>query len=224
MLDALKLEVNNVLPLRDVVYHTLRDAILMGKIQPGERLMEVKLSKSMGVSRTPVREAIRMLEEEGLVDIVPRRGALVSPISEQSLKDLLQVRRALDILSAELACENMTENDIKALRHAYHVFSSAMTSEDYAEIADKDEAFHDIIYKATGNQKLCQVLDILKKNMYRYRLEYVKYQDRRAMVKEEHVEMIEALKNKDKDRVRELMKLHIDHQEETILKSLRRGE
>ena len=99
----LQIDMDEFLPLRDVVFNTLRRAILKGQLKPGERLMEVHLANRLGVSRTPIREAIRKLELEGLVIMIPRRGAEVARITEKSLKDVLEVRRALDVLSVELA-------------------------------------------------------------------------------------------------------------------------
>ena len=102
-MEDLKLATDKYLPLRDVVFQTLREAILRGNIKPGERLMEIQLSQQLGVSRTPVREAIRMLELEGLVNMTPRKGAAVAAISEKSLRDVLEVRCALEELSMRLA-------------------------------------------------------------------------------------------------------------------------
>ena len=96
---------NEYLPLRDVVFNTLRQAILRGELKPGERLMEIQLANKLGVSRTPIREAIRKLELEGLVLMIPRKGAEVAEITEKSLRDVLEVRRALEELSVQLACE-----------------------------------------------------------------------------------------------------------------------
>ena len=104
------------LPLRDVVFLTLRKAILRGELAPGERLMELQLSERLGVSRTPIREAMRKLELEGLVVMVPRKGAEVAKISERSLKEVLEVRRALEELAVELACERMTEEEFEELK------------------------------------------------------------------------------------------------------------
>ena len=95
---------NDYLPLRDVVFNTLRTSILTGELKPGERLMEIHLADKLGVSRTPIREAIRKLELEGLVTMIPRRGAEVAQITEKNLRDVLEVRRALDALAVELAC------------------------------------------------------------------------------------------------------------------------
>ena len=104
----LKVNMNEYLPLRDVVFNTLRDAILKGELEPGERLMEIQLAERLGVSRTPIREAIRKLELEGLVVMIPRRGAIVASITEKDLKDVLEVRRTLEIMAAEIACDRIT--------------------------------------------------------------------------------------------------------------------
>ena len=95
--------------LRDSVLISLRQSILTGEMKPGERLMEIPLSKKMDVSRTPIREAIRILELEGLVTMTPRKGVVVAQISEESLRDVLEVRRSLDKLAITLACERITE-------------------------------------------------------------------------------------------------------------------
>ena len=100
---------NEYLPLRDVVFNTLRQAILRGELKPGERLMEIQLANKLGVSRTPIREAIRKLELEGLVLMIPRKGAEVADISEKSLRDVLEVREALEELAVQLACDKITK-------------------------------------------------------------------------------------------------------------------
>ena len=122
MNDNLHLPMNEFLPLRDVVFNTLRQAILTGELKPGERLMEIHLANKLGVSRTPIREAIRKLELEGLVTMIPRRGAEVAQITGKSLQDVLEVRRSLDALCAELACERISDAEIAALEAACKEF------------------------------------------------------------------------------------------------------
>ena len=116
MKGELKMDVNEYLPLRDVVFNTLRQAILTGEMEPGERLMEIQLANKLGVSRTPIREAIRKLELEGLVVMVPRKGAEVADITEKDLRDVLEVRTALEELSIELAMKNITQEEFEQLR------------------------------------------------------------------------------------------------------------
>ncbi len=147
---------NEYLPLRDVVFNTLRQAILRGELKPGERLMEIQLANKLGVSRTPVREAIRKLELEGLVLMIPRKGAEVADISEKSLKDVLEVREALEELAARLACDKITKEGINRLKEAAQDFRSALKSNDITQMAEADVRFHDVICNATENQKLGQ--------------------------------------------------------------------
>ena len=117
-----QVDMDQYLPLRDVVFNTLRQAILRGELKPGERLMEIQLANKLGVSRTPIREAIRKLELEGLVLMIPRRGAEVAEITEKSLRDVLEVRGALEELAVDLACERIKEDDIEKLREAAKEF------------------------------------------------------------------------------------------------------
>ena len=128
MEDFIQANMNAFLPLRDVVFNTLRQGILTGELKPGERLMEIHLADKLGVSRTPIREAIHMLELEGLVTMIPRRGAVVSQITEKGIKDVLEVRRALDVLSVELACERITADELSALEKAHPTFKISRMS------------------------------------------------------------------------------------------------
>ena len=152
MTDNLTLNMNAYLPLRDVVFNTLREAILKGELQPGERLMELQLAAKLGVSRTPIREAIRMLEQEGLAVTIPRRGAEVAKMTEKDMNDVLQVREALDELAVSIACELITEEELEKLSEAVKNFEEAIGTKDIKQIAEKDIAFHDIIHQASEIQ------------------------------------------------------------------------
>ena len=219
-----EMKMDAYLPLRDVVFQTLRQAILREDLAPGERLMEIPLANKLGVSRTPLREAIRMLEQEGLVMMIPRRGAQVAGISEKSLRDVLEVRRSLEKLAIELACERMTEEDLRRLEEAEEEFGKAVRGGDALRIAESDESFHDVIYSGTGNTKLVQMLNNLREQMYRYRLEHIKDEKSRLSLMEEHVRMMEALRNRDVDLAKKAAGEHILNQEENVLRNLREQE
>ena len=165
---------NEYLPLRDVVFNTLRRAILRGELKPGERLMEIQLANKLGVSRTPIREAIRKLELEGLVLMIPRKGAEVAEITEKNLRDVLEVRCALEELAVQLACDRINQEEIHELHAAAARFEQMFDSDDITSIAQADEAFHDVIFQATDNERLIQLLNNLREQMYRYRIEYLK--------------------------------------------------
>ena len=212
---------NEYLPIRDVVFQTLRQAILRGELKPGERLMEIQLANKLGVSRTPIREAIRKLELEGLVLMIPRRGAEVAEITEKSLRDVLEVRGALEELAVDLACERITEEDISKLKEAAKEFESTLSNEDVTKITEADVKFHDIIYFATDNQKLIQLLYNLREQMYRYRVEYLKRKEVHETLLAEHEHIITCLEARDKLGAKEAICTHIDNQMKTVSDTIR---
>lgn len=216
-----EVNMNEFLPLRDVVFNTLRQAILRGELKPGERLMEIQLANKLGVSRTPIREAIRKLELEGLVLMIPRRGAEVAEITEKSLRDVLEVRDALEVLCVELACDRIAKEDIQALKDAAKEFEMALQGGDVTEYAEADVKFHDIIYYATDNQKLIQLLYNLREQMYRYRVEYLKRKDVHSILLEEHEHIIECIEKKDKEAARLAIRTHIENQAKTVSDTIR---
>ena len=220
MQDFLQSNMDEFLPLRDVVFNTLRQAILTGELKPGERLMEIHLADRLGVSRTPIREAIRKLELEGLVTMIPRRGAEVAQITEKSRKDVLEVRRALDALCAELACDRITDEELENLRLACDAFETAVKTKDAKKIAQADVALHDIIVRATGNQRLIQLVNNLSEQMYRYRFEYIKDTSYHELLISEHEKIYEAIAARNKEMAAKMAGSHIDNQEKSIRKHL----
>ena len=212
---------NEYLPLRDVVFNTLRQAILRGELKPGERLMEIQLANKLGVSRTPIREAIRKLELEGLVLMIPRKGAEVAEITEKNLRDVLEVRCALEELAVQLACDRIDKQGIRKLQQAAKNFESVLDSEDITKIAEADVAFHDIIYMATENQRLIQLLNNLREQMYRYRIEYLKKKEYYPRLLAEHQDIIQAIANREHERATKITSQHIDNQVETVADTLR---
>ncbi len=220
MKQDLHTNMNEYLPLRDVVFQTLRQAILHGELEPGERLMEIHLADRLGVSRTPIREAIRKLELEGLVVMIPRRGAIVASITEKDLKDVLEVRRTLEIMAVEMACDRITPELLKELEKAGEEFRSLKDSSDFTSLAAADVKFHDIIYAAADNQRLISILNNLREQMYRYRLEYLKDQESHECLDKEHEAIYRGIQNKDKAAVTAAIGQHIDNQKKAILKAL----
>ena len=213
MKGELKMDVNEYLPLRDVVFNTLRQAILTGEMEPGERLMEIQLANKLGVSRTPIREAIRKLELEGLVIMIPRKGAEVAHITVKDMRDVLEVRSALEELAATLACKNVTAEYIEELKTANRVFEAAIVS-------NADVACHNIIYSMTDNQRLIQLINSLSEQMYRYRLEYVKDARTHSILISEHNDIIKQLSDKDVEKAKVIVRQHVNNQEKGIIRLL----
>lgn len=216
-----ELNMNDFLPLRDVVFNTLRQAILRGELQPGERLLEIHLADKLGVSRTPIREAIRKLELEGLVLMIPRKGAVVAEITEKSLRDVLEVRRALEELAIKLACERIQDEEIEELKVAAKEFEDALKTGDVTVYAEADVKFHDIIYRTTDNQRLIQLLYNLREQMYRYRVEYLKRDDSHDTLLAEHQYIIETLERRDSDEAVKAVCAHIDNQVTAVADTIR---
>ena len=216
-----ELNMNDFLPLRDVVFNTLRQAILRGELQPGERLLEIHLADKLGVSRTPIREAIRKLELEGVVLMIPRKGAVVAEITEKSLRDVLEVRRALEELAMKLACEKILDEEIEELKVAAKEFEDALKTGDVTVYAEADVKFHDIIYRTTDNQRLIQLLYNLREQMYRYRVEYLKRDDSHDTLLAEHQYIIETLEKRNADEAIKAICAHIDNQVTAVADTIR---
>ena len=212
MTENLTLNMNAYLPLRDVVFNTLREAILKGDLKPGERLMELQLAAKLGVSRTPIREAIRMLEQEGLAVTTPRKGAEVAKMTLKDMEDVLEIREALDELAVKLACDKMSDEGLKKLMDVKDQFETSTKTGDVKKIAEMDVKFHDVIFESTGNPKLVSLLNNLREQIYRYRVEYIKDPTNYPVLIAEHNAIAEGLKKRDKDAAVLAMHEHVKNQ------------
>ena len=221
MENGFQVNADEYLPLRDVVFNTLRQEILTGKLKPGERLMEIHLANKLGVSRTPIREAIRKLELEGLVIMIPRRGAEVAQITWKNLKEVLEVRRALDVLVIELACERMTPDSLEKLHIACDKFKAATKTLDTRKVAEADVELHDIIIESAGNRRLTQLLNNLAEQMYRYRFEYLKDATQHEMLVQEHYEMYQAIVSGNAELAEELTTRHIMNAKKHMMEEMK---
>lgn len=220
MTSEFSVRMNEYLPLRDVVFNTLRQAILKGELKPGERLMEIALAERLGVSRTPIREAMRKLELEGLVVMIPRRGAQVANITEKDLNDVLEVRIALETMAIEKACKRMTQEQMEKLLAAERTFERTMKDGNLVRLAEADVEFHEIIYQASDNRRLIQVLNNLREQIYRYRVEYLKDEETRNVLVKEHKELYQAILDRDVARAQEISFQHIENQRKAIIESI----
>ena len=202
------------------VFRTLSEQILSGKYQKGDELREVTVGKELGVSRTPVREAFRKLELEGLVVMAPRKGAKVASITERDLNDVLEVRKGMEVLAVSLACQRITKEELDKLDEIERKFQAQIEAGNLTELAELDVEFHDTIYKATNNQRLVQLLNNLREQMYRYRVEYLKDIAVRRTLAEEHRSICEALRAGDETQALDYIRVHIDNQQKAIIRGL----
>lgn len=214
-------QLENYKPLREVVFETLREAIIGGQLSPGERMMEVQLAEEMGVSRTPVREAIRKLELEGFVVMIPRKGAYVAGISLKDIADVFEIRAALESLAAGLAAERITEEELEELERT-HIQASNVDNDNIDNLVERDTDFHDIIYKASRNSRLIQIINNLREQIQRFRTTSLAFPGRMKEAIEEHKKMTEAIAERNILLAQQLALEHIENAENSMLEALRR--
>lgn len=205
----LNFDLQNHRPLREIVYEELKRQIMIGEIPPGTRMMEVELAEDMGVSRTPIREAIRKLEKEGLVSIEPRRGAYASEISIKDMVDVLEVREFLEGMAAGLAAKKITNEEADKIRAANLAYKKAVESGNTEEIIKEDEIFHKLIVDCSRNKTLIQMINQVQELALRFR--YIYYEDfsRYKNMPYEHQEIFDAIMTGDTEIARGKADAHV---------------
>ncbi|WP_213975042.1 GntR family transcriptional regulator [Tepidanaerobacter acetatoxydans] len=216
------IKLDNYKPLRDLVFAAMREAILSGKLKPGERLMEVQLAEEMGVSRTPVREAIRKLELEGLVVMVPRKGAYVAGLTLKDVAEVFEIRSSLEGLAAALAADRITDEEVEALDNILKEISEAVAKGDIDKVIKKDGEFHQILFSASRNSRLAQMINNLKEQIDRFRVQSFSNPVRLKSVLSEHKEILDAIKQGDIENAEKLAKEHIYKVEYNVMNILRK--
>lgn len=207
-------------PLREIVFETLRDAIINQTLEPGERLMEIQLAEEMGVSRTPVREAIRKLELEGLVIMVPRKGAYVAGISVKDIHEVFEVRASLEGLAASLAAKRITPEELDEMEKSLFLEAGELEGNNLRSIVEIDTTFHDLLYKAARNEKLFQMVNNLQEQLQRFRSASLARPGRSKTALDEHRKILEALALRDEKLARKLAIEHIESAETAMMASI----
>ena len=195
-------DLQNHRPLREIVYEELKREILVGEIAPGTRMMEIELADEMGVSRTPVREAIRKLEKEGLVTIEPRKEAYASDVSIKDMVDVLEVREDLEAMAAAMAAQKVNKDEKQALIEATMEYKEAVESERTEDIIRCDEKFHQLIVNCSGNKTLVQLFSQVQELALRFRYLYYDDFSRYERMPMEHREIEEAILSGDYEKAR----------------------
>lgn len=217
-LELIKLD--SYRPLRELVFEALREAIIHGRLQPGERLMEIQLADELGVSRTPVREAIRKLELEGFVVMIPRKGAYVADITLKEISDVFEIRGALEGLAAELAAERATEEEIECMERLLVELAAVIERKDLQKIVEIDTRFHETLYASSRNERLSQLISLLREQIQRFRTKTMTHPARMKVALEEHRALVEALSARDPALSRRLSQEHIQSAESSLMSLL----
>ncbi|MCL2436510.1 MAG: GntR family transcriptional regulator [Clostridiales bacterium] len=214
----LNFEIQNYKSRREMVYEEIKKKILTGRILPGTRLMEIELADTLGVSRTPIREAIRKLEKEGLVTIEPRKGAYASQVSTEDMVAILEVRQNMEGLAAYFAASRISSGELENLKDAFERYNQAVKENNTKDMIKYDTAFHRTIVEASHNKILVQIIDQLQELVLRFR--YIYYDDlkRAEKIPKEHGNIVDAIIKGNGEAARTAADAHIDQMRELVIK------
>lgn len=202
-------EVTDKYSLRGRVFHRIREDILSGKYNDNEELKETTIGAELGVSRTPVREALRQLELEGLVNIVPNKGAYVTGISQKDIHDIYVIRSYLEGLAARWACEIITDEQIEEIEEILYLSEFHARKQHYEQVVELDNKFHETIYRASGSKILEHELTTFHHYVERIRKKSLGKEARAVKSNEEHRAILEAIRKRDGQLAEKLAHEHI---------------
>ena len=214
-----KQEVTDKYSLRGRVFHKLREDILNGKYKENEELKEVAIGEELGVSRTPVREAFRQLELEGLIQIVPNKGAYVTGITAKDVKDIYMIRSMLEGLCARLACEHITKEQLEELEENVYLAKFHADKGHLEQLAQLDNRFHEVLYEACDSKMLEHQLKDFHQYVWRVRKKTLSSANRGPKSNEEHEGILEAIKAGDAGLAEQLANKHMINAYENMVKN-----
>ena len=208
--------------LRNKIYEMLKEAIFSGELEPGERIIETRLAEEMGISRTPIREAIRHLESEGYIESMDNGGVKVSEITEDDIKEWHEIKLVFDELAMTKAIDNITEEVIKILKEDLDKVEEAIRKDeiDDEEIINLNTDFHNKMYEISGNKLIKTIKDDYQKYNYMMRKYLSKIEGRHQQALLEHKQILEAIINRDKEKAVELSKEHRESSKSALLNKL----
>ena len=204
--------------IRKKIYEHLREQLLSGKIQPHQHLIEAKIARDIGTSRTPVREALHSLELEGLIESIPRVGYVVKPISEQEVEEICEIRAAIEGLAARWAMEKAHEKLVIELEKNISIAEDKVSKGDVRAFVDMDAKFHEIISKFSGSQRLLELAQTLRRHMLRYRIQSIYLVDNVLMAIDGHKGILRAIEKRNLGEVNKAIQRHMEQSKEDILR------
>lgn len=217
--DYFDIGVPKIKSLRDIALETLRDAIIMGHINPGEHLKERELSEKMGISTTPIKEAIRILSYEGLVESIPRKGNFVSEFVDSSIEEILFLRAKLEGFAAKLAAEKMTTEEINILESYVNRMESKLAINDLQGLADVNNEFHEMIRSSTRNPLIYNMLMNLAQFDYSFRKRALSHYTEVEIGVKEHRLIFEAIKDRNPLQAEQRITNHIERSARAVLQN-----
>ncbi|WIF95896.1 GntR family transcriptional regulator [Caminicella sporogenes] len=197
--------------LTSIIFDKIREDILIGKYSRGEKIVEAKLAEELGVSRTPVREALKQLELDGLVENIPNRGVIVKGITKQDIQDIYTLRIAIEGIAVKWAIERMDDSDLEKLKDIFELMEFYTFKKDLDKIAELNTRFHETIYKATKSRYLEQILKDFQFFMKTTRYKSLRTEGRMESALEEHREILNAFINRDVGQAVKAILKHVNN-------------
>jgi DNA-binding GntR family transcriptional regulator len=210
------------LTLRERIVEFIKDAVISGTLKPGERVPESEIAERFGISRTPIREAFRQLESEGFLMMTPRKGAVVSPITDKDVREFYAIKSLLEGYAAEKACVELTDKELKKLQDLNAEMAKNEEKGNVKNFFKLDNQFHEVFIKGSRNEKLCALINQLVEQFERFRITALSLPGRMQNSVAQHKEIIEAIEDKNTDLVSTLVRANAESNCEVLVRELQR--
>lgn len=210
--------------LRERILGTIREAILSGQLKPGEKVAEPELAERFGISRTPIREAFRQLESEGYLTVIPRKGAVVTDLSEREVEEFYSIKSILEGYAARMAAEKMTVKDFDRLEAINERLGQLAEAGDVKTFFRVHDEFHEVFIRAAGNDKLFTLIGQLLRKFNRLRMASLGLPGRMEISVQEHVKILEAFRQHDGEKADNLVRKNAAYGGQVLLQSLAQSE
>jgi GntR family transcriptional regulator, rspAB operon transcriptional repressor len=212
----LNVKIHNPISIREKVYSALRSEIFKGRFASGERIVETQLAKAIRTSRTPVREALHVLEREGLLEAIPRVGYRVKQIKWEEIEEICEIRAVNEILAARWAMERITPKELGILEKNLAQADKDIQTGHLKGFVERDGEFHDILARASGSERLLELCHMLRRHMLRYRLESLYLPETARHALRGHRRIVECIKRKDRKGVEKAIRDHLEYAKGSI--------
>jgi len=213
-----RLIIKNTKSIRQKIYDHLREQLLSGEIPPHQHLIETKIAKEIGTSRTPVREALHNLELEGLIESIPRVGYIVKSIKETEVEEICEIRKAIEEVATRRAIEKAPQRLVEELRKNISISEEKAIHGDQKSFIDLDAQFHEIITKMSGSKRLQELAQTLRRHMLRYRIQSIYLMDNVLRAIDGHKGILEAIEKGDLEEVNRAIGRHLEQSKKDILR------
>ena len=210
--------IKNEKTIRRKTYEYLREKLLNGEIPPSQHLIEAKIAKDLGTSRTPVREAFHSLELEGLIESIPRVGYVVTSTSEEEVEEICEIRMAIEGVGARWAMEKAHKKLIEELKKNISISGGRVLKGDAKAFIDLDARFHEIIARHSGSQRLLELAQTLRRHMLRYRIQSIYSVENVLRAIDGHKGILRAIEKRDLEELNKAIRYHMEQSKSDILR------